>query len=111
MLIPFPTRELFEEQLGSFDLVIFQNFTYRGFNMRQYLPRIRDYVKNGGGFIMLGGDLSFANGGYSGTPIESILPVKLDAQRPNPHLGRFKPRLTSIGRFHPMTRLTRTGGK
>ncbi|MEE2789344.1 MAG: glutamine amidotransferase, partial [Myxococcota bacterium] len=105
-LIPFPTRELFEEQLGSFDLVIFQNFTYRGFNMRQYLPRIRDYVKNGGGFIMLGGDLSFANGGYSGTPIESILPVTLDAQRSNPHLGRFKPRLTTVGRYHPVTRLT-----
>ena len=33
-------RELFEEQLGSFDLIIFQNFTYRGYRMRQYLPLI-----------------------------------------------------------------------
>ena len=61
-LIPFPTRELFEEQLDSFDLVIFQNFTYRGFRMRRYLPRIRDYVKAGGGFVMVG-DLSFTSGG------------------------------------------------
>ncbi|MEZ4466735.1 MAG: hypothetical protein R3F43_20385 [bacterium] len=37
-LIPFPTQELFEEQLGSFDLIVFQNFTYRGYQMIQYLP-------------------------------------------------------------------------
>ena len=37
-LIPFPTQELFEDQLGSFDLIIFQNFTYRGYQMRRYLP-------------------------------------------------------------------------
>ncbi|MCB9526939.1 MAG: hypothetical protein H6701_00825 [Myxococcales bacterium] len=106
-LIPFPTQELFEEQLGSFDLIVFQNFTYRGYQMRQYLPLIREYVRNGGGFVMVGGDLSFASGGYSGTPIEDFLPVELPAERADLVDGaRFDPRLTEAGARHPITRLS-----
>jgi len=104
-LIPFPTRELFEEQLGSFDLIIFQNFTYRGYQMQQYLPLIRDYVRNGGGFVMIGGDLSFASGGYTGTPIEEFLPVTLPRSGKLVDLDRFKPQLTEAGRYHPITML------
>lgn len=106
-LIPFPTRELFEEQLGSFDLIIFQNFTYRGYPMRQYLPLIREYVRDGGGFVMVGGDLSFASGGYAGTPIEDFLPVTLPADRVDLiHTDRFAPSLTEAGQRHPITRLS-----
>lgn len=79
-LIPFPTDELFREHLGSFDVVIFQNFDYAPYEMQTYLPRIRDYVQRGGSFVMIGGDRSFAEGGYAGTAIEDILPVKLGAQ-------------------------------
>src|SRR5262249_680641 len=32
-LIPFPTEELFEEQLRSFDLVVLQNFNYVPYGM------------------------------------------------------------------------------
>lgn len=78
-LIPFPTDELFREHLGSFDVVIFQNFDFAPYEMEPYLPRIRDYVKRGGSFLMIGGDHSFSLGGYVGTPIEEILPVKLPA--------------------------------
>ena len=35
------------------------------------------YVKNGGGFIMVGGENSLGLGRYTGTPIEKILPVSL----------------------------------
>ena len=104
-LIPFPTRELFEEQLGSFDLIIFQNFTYRGYQMRQYLPLIRDYVRDGGGFVMVGGDLSFASGGFAGTPIAEFLPVELPTSGALVHLDRFEPQLTEAGRYHPITML------
>ena len=65
-LIPFPTDELFNEHLGSFDLVIFQNFEYGPYQMARYLPRIRDYVLRGGSFAMIGGPLSFHSGGYAG---------------------------------------------
>ncbi|MCA9539059.1 MAG: VWA domain-containing protein, partial [Myxococcales bacterium] len=105
-LIPFPTQELFEEQLGSFDLIIFQNFTYRGYHMRQYLPLIRDYVENGGGFVMIGGDLSYASGGYADTPIAEFLPVGLPQDREGLiDTGRFRPTLTEAGRHHPITLL------
>jgi uncharacterized membrane protein len=76
-LIPFPTDELFREHLGSFDLVIFQNFDYGPYGMAPYLSRVRDYVMRGGSFAMVGGDLSFASGGYTGTPIAEVLPVTL----------------------------------
>jgi uncharacterized membrane protein len=76
-LIPFPTDELFREHLGSFDVVIFQNFDYAPYEMSTYLPRIRDYVQRGGSFVMIGGDRSFAEGRYAGTPIEAVLPVKI----------------------------------
>ena len=108
-LIPFPTQELFEAQLGSFDLIIFQNFTSRGYHMDQYLPLIRDFVRNGGGFVMIGGDVSFASGGYAGTPIEEFLPVDLPRDlAPNGLIdtGAFKPQLTEAGRHHPITRLS-----
>jgi uncharacterized membrane protein len=76
-LIPFPTDELFREHLGSFDLVIFQNFNYGPYRMAPYLGRVRDYVRRGGAFAMIGGDVSFAAGGYAGTPVAEILPVSL----------------------------------
>ena len=106
-LIPFPTEELFKEQLGSFDLIVFQNFTYRGYNMDAYLPLIRDFVRNGGGFVMAGGDLSFTNGGYAGTAIEEFLPVVLRRDRAESTTSeRFRPVLTEAGRRHPITALS-----
>lgn len=45
------------------------------------LKLIRDYVENGGGFLMIGGYLSFqgieAKANYKDSPIEEILPVTL----------------------------------
>lgn len=76
-LIPFPTDELFREHLGSFDVVLFQNFDFGPYGMSPYLPRIRDYVRRGGSFAMIGGDLSFASGGYPNTPVAEILPVEM----------------------------------
>ena len=44
------------------------------------MARIRDYVEQlGGGFLMIGGKSSFGVGGYYRTPIEEILPVKIQA--------------------------------
>ena len=49
---------------------------------RDHLPpalirSLDPYVKNGGGFIMVGGENSLGLGRYSDTPIEKILPVSL----------------------------------
>ena len=107
-LIPFPTDELFNEQLGSFDLVVFQNFDYGPYQMRRFLPRIREYVESGGGFVMIGGDLSFQSGDYALTDVAEVLPVGLPAGRDPSTLvdtGTFRPQLTDAGQRHPITRL------
>ena len=122
-LIPFPTDELFHEQLGSFDLIVLQNFTYRPYGMRQYLPDIRDYVKRGGGLLVIGGEQSFSAGGYAGTEVAEVLPVELvpgnpgsmfavpgtvrstEAMRWAIDTAPFRPQLTEAGERHPITRL------
>ena len=81
-LIPFPTYEIFEEQLQSFDLVIFQNFNFAPYGVEPFLPGVRDYVEDGGAIAMIGGDLSFASGGYGSTPLRDVLPVELPPTPP-----------------------------
>ncbi len=108
-LIPFPTDELFQEHLGSFDVVLFQNFEYAPYQMAQYLPRIRDYVQRGGSFAMIGGPLSFAAAGYAETPIADILPVVvLPAGTPDARAittDRFRPRIDDDAIRHPVLAL------
>jgi uncharacterized membrane protein len=112
-LIPFPTFEIFEEQLRSFDLVIFQNFNYAPYGVEPFLPNVRDYVEGGGALAMIGGDLSFASGGYGLTALRDVLPVELppipptmDGENdPNLTTDNFKPRLSAEGRTHPITSL------
>jgi uncharacterized membrane protein len=112
-LIPFPTYEIFEEQLRSFDLVIFQNFNFAPYGVEPFLPGVRDYVEGGGALAMIGGDLSFASGGYGATALRDVLPVELPPTPP-PITGQqdadlttdtFKPRLTTEGHAHPITSL------
>lgn len=79
-LIPFPSNLLFTDYLYSFDLIIFHNFKYAPFIDKKYLLNIKRYVENGGAFLMVGGDLSFQNGGYRNTPIEDILPVRFQSK-------------------------------
>ncbi len=77
-LIHFPAREMFTEEIYNFDLLFYDNFSYRRFFPSAYLDHIKNFVEQGGGFIMLGGEDSFGRGGYAETSIEEILPVKID---------------------------------
>lgn len=107
-LIPFPTRELFEQQLPSFDLIILQNFEYLPYGIGDYLENIRSYVEGGGGLAMLGGPVSFSSGGYYGTPVATALPVELYGpfdSSPILDAARFGPQLTDAGLLHPVTAL------
>jgi uncharacterized membrane protein len=107
-LIPFPTRELFEHQLPSFDLIVLQDFEYLPYGIGDYLENIRSYVDGGGGLAMLGGSASFSSGGYYGTPVAAALPVELygpfDAG-PILDTKKFAPQLTDAGSLHPVTSL------
>jgi uncharacterized membrane protein len=106
-LIPFPVAEIFGEQLRTFDAVVFVNFAhgpYRAIEMDRYLPNLRDYVRNGGAFAMLGGDQSFGEGRYGETALAEVLPV-MPLDGVGPAGDEVRPRLTPEGRRHPVTSL------
>ena len=108
-LIPFPTNLLFSEYLSSFDLVIFHNFKYSPFISRDHLENIRDYVKNGGAFIMVGGDQSFHGGDYRGTALEDILPVTIKKSAAIILPDEFKIMIDNQMTNHPILRLDKNG--
>lgn len=107
-LIPFPVNDLFTTEIHSFDVVIYQNFTYRPYRMAQYLPNVEDYVLRGGSFLMIGGNESFEDGWYAGTAVGDILPVRLGGAPPW-DTAEYKPRLTKEGRRHPVTLIGEPG--
>ncbi len=111
-LIPFPIEELFTKTLESFDLVIFQNFDYRPFDIpanvfKRYFNNMKKYVReSGGAFLMIGGDLSFSQAGYHKTELKDILPVDLGFSGSGEmDMGVFKPLLTFSGERHPIAGL------
>ena len=109
-LIPFPYKEIFDEQLKSFDLLIFDNFNFKPYWVEPYLPGVRAYIEAGGALAMVGGDLSFASGLYGESALHDVLPVDL-AGIPRDGAAAFttdtfRPRLTAEGRTHPVTSLS-----
>jgi len=104
-LIPFPTEELFTRELASFDLIVLQNFNYKPYVRPEYLTNMARYVREGGGLVMIGGELSFSAGGYSGTPIESVLPVSLRGVGSPFVLGDYRIEPTEAGLRHPIMQL------
>ncbi len=64
--------------LQGFDLVVLENVPADALS-QSTRSNLALYVQElGGGLIMVGGPASFGAGGWKGTPIEPILPVKLD---------------------------------
>ncbi|MEO8904713.1 MAG: glutamine amidotransferase [Polyangiaceae bacterium] len=101
-LIPFPVDELFTEHLPSFDAVILQDIDAVTYKLARHLPALADYVRGGGGLIMVGGPSSFAGGGYARSPLESVLPVELKGGEPPFDTADFVPRYTEAGRSAPV---------
>lgn len=107
-LIQFPYEKLFSTELGSFDLVILQNFDYAPYFDRDadaLLGNIAEYVKNGGALVMVGGDRSFDLAGYGKTPLADILPVRMGRGGDATDTHAFAPRLSAGGARHPVTQL------
>jgi uncharacterized membrane protein len=67
--------------LGANTLLLHPDTFSRSVQRPNRLHAIRDYVAGGGGFVMIGGYMTFqgieAKGQYSGTAIEEILPVNI----------------------------------
>ncbi|MFM2129461.1 MAG: hypothetical protein RL477_1007 [Pseudomonadota bacterium] len=99
-LIAFPTRELFEEKLDDFDLIIFDRYHRRGVLPVNYLNNIVKYVQDGGAILEAGGPALATPLGLFQTPLGEILPM-----RPTGRLIEqpFRADVTDIGRRHPVT--------
>ncbi len=108
-LIPFPAKEIFEESLSGFDLIVLQDFPFGPFNLEQYLPQLTQYLQGGGAMLVLGGPQSFGAGGYAGTGLADLLPVEV-ARTANDGGwvgGAQKLTVTPIGAGHPASLLGR----
>lgn len=102
-LIEFPHRDLFDKDLSTFDVVIFQNFSYRMFFGPEYIDNLKKFVESGGAFWMIGGDLAFSEGGYRGTAAEVMLPYNLSDPERGASQGEYSVVLSKEGESHPVT--------
>jgi len=101
-LIPFPTEELFEQELGSFDVVVLHNFDAVPHSVGQYVDNIAKFVEDGGALVLIGGDLGFSDGGYATPSMAELLPIQ-PGRRADHLRERVSPQLTEAGRRHPIT--------
>ncbi|MGB1274332.1 MAG: VWA domain-containing protein, partial [Nannocystaceae bacterium] len=69
------------EDLRPYDLVVFSDVAAGAVSPNQRAAVVSHVSDGGGGFIMVGGEKSFGVGGWAGTSIEGILPVKFEGER------------------------------
>src|ERR1700694_2875570 len=99
-LIAFPTRELFQEKLDQFDLIIFDRYQRRGVLPLLYLENVARYVEKGGAVLVSAGDDYASPLSLYRSPLGQILPaVPTGRVIEEP----FKPKLTELGKRHPVT--------
>ena len=99
-LIAFPTRELFLEKIGEFDLIVFDRYKRRGLLPTEYFESIANYVRQGGAVLVTAGpDYAGANSLYR-SPLGAILPG-----RPTSRVFEepIMPNVTEFGLKHPVS--------
>jgi uncharacterized membrane protein len=100
----FPKRA---EDLFRYHAVIIDDVE-SGFFTHDQMSLIQHFVsQRGGGFLMLGGHNSFANGNYQRTAIGELLPIYLDRGQKAADEG-YRLLLTREGWLQPWVRLRRT---
>jgi hypothetical protein len=101
-LIAFPVRELFQDKINQFDLIILDRFQNRGLLPLPYLANIANYVRDGGALLLSVGPEFAGPGTLASTPLAAVLPA-VPAQAAPVVDGAFRPRLSDLGRRHPVT--------
>jgi len=99
-LIAFPIRELFEVKLHEFDLVIFDRYRRRDVLAQIYLDNIVRYVRGGGALMVATGPNIGTTNNLFNSPLGQILPGTVTGQT---FEEGFKPKVTELGRRHPVT--------
>jgi hypothetical protein len=100
-LIAFPTRELFQQKIGEFQLIIFDRYARQGVLPIIYFDNITRYVRDGGAVLVAAGPDYASQTSLWRTPLDAILPAEPDG---NVTDQAFRPSLTELGRRHPVTR-------
>jgi hypothetical protein len=100
-LIAFPTRELFQQKINDFQLIIFDRYARQGVLPVVYFDNIARYVRNGGAVLVAAGPDYAGPTSIWRTPLDAILPSE-----PTGHVTEeaFYARLTGAGQRHPVTR-------
>jgi hypothetical protein len=100
-LIAFPTRELFQQKIDDFQLIIFDRYARQGVLPIIYFDNITRYVRDGGAVLVAAGpDYASATSIWR-TPLDAILPAEPSGEVTN---RAFRPELTDLGQRHPVTR-------
>ncbi|MSO76060.1 MAG: hypothetical protein EXQ87_03985 [Alphaproteobacteria bacterium] len=100
-LIAFPFRELFEQKLNEFDLIVFDRYSRRGVIPQLYLGNIARYVRAGGALLEAAGP------GYA-DPLATLARTPLGEILPSDPTGvvferGFRARSSEAGGRHPVT--------
>jgi len=99
-LITFPVRELFEEKLNEFDLIIFDRYVGGDILSEMYLSNIARYVESGGALLEASGESLAGPESLFRTPLGSVLPgVPTGRVSTKP----FRPIVGRAGARHPVT--------
>jgi hypothetical protein len=100
-LIAFPTRELFQQKINDFQLIIFDRYARQGVLPIIYFDNINRYVRDGGAVLVAAGPDYASQTSIWHTPLDSILPAE-----PNGNVTdeAYRPSLTDLGKRHPVTR-------
>ena len=100
-LIAFPTRELFQQKIGEFQLIIFDRYAHQGVLPIMYFDNITRYVRDGGAVLVAAGPDYASPTSIWRTPLDAILPAEPSG---NVTERGFHARLTELGKRHPVTR-------
>jgi hypothetical protein len=100
-LIAFPTRELFQQKINEFQLIIFDRYARQGVLPIIYFDNIARYVRQGGAVLVAAGPDYASQTSIWRTPLDVILPAEPSGRMSD---GAFRPLLTDLGKRHPVTR-------
>src|SRR5213080_3076372 len=75
-LIAFPTRELFQQKINEFQLIIFDRYARQGVLPLIYFDNIARYVREGGAVLVAAGPDYATQGSIWRTPLDVILPAE-----------------------------------
>jgi hypothetical protein len=99
-LIAFPIRELFDQKIGNFDLIIFDRYQQRSILPMSYLDNIVQRVREGGALLVEAGPSFGTPEGLYRSPLGSIMPAEPSGEVME---QGYRPRVSAVGRRHPVT--------